>query len=89
MPTVYIVMSKRCAIGYSACETCADKKKAAGEIGIMPDHDLTMEAVKRMKGMAKWPPKCAFCGGPTPYRITLESDATPEQIAQAVQEGLL
>ena len=89
MPTVYITMSKRCAIGYAACETCADKQKAAGNMGVLPDLPLTFEAVKRMKIALKWPPKCAFCGGPYPYRIELERDATPEQIKQAIQESLL
>jgi hypothetical protein len=91
MPTVYLTMSKRCAIGYAACDACAEKQKATGNMGILPDYPLTLEAVKAMKRAMKWPPKCAFCGGPYPYRIELEA-VTPEEIqaaVDAVQESLL
>jgi hypothetical protein len=89
MPTVLIQMSKRCAIGYGACQTCADKRIASGEWSILPDPPLTLEAVARLKRAGKWPPKCAFCGAPYPYRIELEPDQPVAQQVIAIQEQLV
>jgi len=69
MPTIFAQMSKRCAIGYVACQDCADKQAAKGNFGILPDQPITLETMERMKTMDKWPPQCAFCLGPAPYRI--------------------
>lgn len=87
MPTIYVQMSKRCAIGYAACQACADKAVAKG-MATLPDHPLTMRAVAGMKKLGKWPPKCAYCGGPYPYAIELEEDVPVQTQIKIVQEGL-
>lgn len=89
MPTILIQMSKRCAVGYAACEACAQKHLDQGRFSLLPDEALTLETVKRMKVARKWPPKCAFCGGLYPYRIELTPDQPAEQQIAAVQETLL
>jgi hypothetical protein len=62
MPTLFVRMSKRCAIGYAVCQSCGDKAKASGEI-VTPDRAYTTADVERITSHGKqFPPTCSQCG---------------------------